>query len=55
MPIYMYEVVEEDGSGGEQFEVVQPMSETPLLEHPETYWRRQVVRPGNGQQYGRRQ
>ncbi len=36
MPIYMYEVVEEDGSGGEQFEVVQPMSETPLLEHPES-------------------
>lgn len=35
MPSYMYEIVEKDGSGGQQFEVVQPMSEPPLTEHPE--------------------
>jgi hypothetical protein len=36
MPLYVYEVVLPDGSGGEVFEVLQPMSEAPLTEHPVT-------------------
>jgi hypothetical protein len=36
MPIYVYEVVLPDGSGGEQFEVLQSMSEAALTTHPET-------------------
>jgi hypothetical protein len=36
MPLYVYEVVLPDGTGGEAFEVFQPMSAPPLTEHPET-------------------
>ena len=36
MPTYVYEVIEENGEAGEQFEVVQRMSDDPLTEHPET-------------------
>lgn len=36
MPLYVYEVVLPDGVGGEQFEVLQPMSAAPLTQHPET-------------------
>src|SRR5262245_22347990 len=36
MPLYVYEVVLPDGSGGEQFEVFQRMSEAALTKHPET-------------------
>lgn len=36
MPIYVYEVIEEDGRDGEQFEVVQSMNDEPLQKHPET-------------------
>ena len=36
MPIYVYEVLLEDGSTGETFEVLQQMSEPPLTHHPET-------------------
>ena len=36
MPLYQYEVVLPDGSGGEQFEWLQPMSAAPLKKHPET-------------------
>ena len=36
MPIYVYEVVLPDGSGGEQFELLEPMSAAPLTAHPET-------------------
>lgn len=36
MPIYVYEVVLPDGSGGETFEAIQPMSAAPLTTHPET-------------------
>src|SRR5262245_27479860 len=36
MPLYVYEVVLPDGSAGEQFEVLQPMSAAPLTQHPET-------------------
>lgn len=36
MPTYVYEVIRPDGSPGEQFEVVQPISEPPLTQHPQT-------------------
>ena len=36
MPMYVYEVVLPDGSGGEQFEVMQKMADEPLTKHPET-------------------
>ncbi len=36
MPLYIYEVVLPDGTGGETFEVLQSMSEEPLTKHPET-------------------
>ena len=36
MPLYEYEVVLPDGTGGEVFEVLQGMAETPLTAHPET-------------------
>jgi predicted nucleic acid-binding Zn ribbon protein len=35
MPLYVYQVVETDGSEGEVFEVLQEMSEPPLTHHPE--------------------
>jgi hypothetical protein len=35
MPTYVYEVIEKDGSGGERFELVQPMSDEPITVHPE--------------------
>jgi hypothetical protein len=36
MPIYVYEVVLPDGSGGEQFELIESMSAAPLTTRPET-------------------
>ncbi|MBT8485776.1 MAG: FmdB family transcriptional regulator [Phycisphaerales bacterium] len=36
MPTYVYETIPSDGSDAEIFEVVQPMSDDPLTEHPET-------------------
>ena len=36
MPLYVYEVVLSDGTGGEQFEVFQRMADDPLTKHPET-------------------
>lgn len=36
MPIYVYETVLLDGSGGEQFEVLQSMSDAALTQHPES-------------------
>ncbi|MBM4000190.1 MAG: zinc ribbon domain-containing protein [Planctomycetes bacterium] len=36
MPFYVYEVVCEDGSGGERFEVEQRIAEPPLTMHPES-------------------
>jgi hypothetical protein len=36
MPLYVYEVVLPDGTGGEQFEVLQKMADAPLTAHPET-------------------
>ena len=40
MPLYVYEVVLPDGSGGDQFEVLQKMSDEPLTAHPVTGARR---------------
>jgi hypothetical protein len=36
MPVYLYEVVHEDGTPGDRFEVEQRMSDPPLEKHPET-------------------
>ncbi len=36
MPLYIYQVIEADGSDGEVFEVLQRISEPPLTSHPET-------------------
>lgn len=36
MPLYVYEVVNPDDSGGEQFEVFQSMADAPLKKHPQT-------------------
>jgi predicted nucleic acid-binding Zn ribbon protein len=35
MPIYVYQVVEADGSPGEIFEVMQRLNDPPLTHHPE--------------------
>ena len=35
MPLYVYQVIEPDGSNGEVFEVMQRMSDPPLTAHPE--------------------
>jgi len=36
VPIYVYEVILEDGDQGQVFEVVQKMSDPPLAKHPMT-------------------
>lgn len=36
MPTYVYQVINEDGSDGDVFEVVQKMSDAALTEHPDT-------------------
>ena len=36
MPLYVYEIIQADGSAGEQFEFLQSMSEAELTVHPET-------------------
>ncbi len=36
MPTYVYQVINDDGSDGDLFEVDQKMSEPPLTKHPET-------------------
>jgi predicted nucleic acid-binding Zn ribbon protein len=36
MPTYVYQVITDDGSEGEVFEVVQSMHDDALSEHPET-------------------
>jgi len=36
MPVYVYEVISEDGSSGERFEIVQSMKDSPLTSHPES-------------------
>lgn len=36
MPLYVYQVIEADGSEGEVFEIMQRMSDPTLTTHPET-------------------
>lgn len=36
MPIYVYQVVLDDGEAGQVFEVMQKMSDAPLTKHPTT-------------------
>ena len=36
MPTYVYAIINDDGSDGESFEVVQRMTDPPLTEHPES-------------------
>jgi hypothetical protein len=36
MPLYVYEIILPDGSEGEQFEVLQSMTEAALTVHPDT-------------------
>jgi len=36
MPLYVYAIIEADGSDGDTFEVLQAMSEPTLTVHPET-------------------
>ncbi len=36
MPIYTYQIINEDGSEGPTFEYAHGMNEPPLAEHPET-------------------
>ncbi len=35
MPLYVYQVIEPDGTAGEIFEVLQEMSEAALTHHPD--------------------
>ena len=53
MPTYVYQVVNEDGSDGETFEVFQKMSDPPLKKHPESGKpvRRVPVAPNIGGDY----
>jgi hypothetical protein len=36
MPLYQYEIITDDGSPGEQFELFQSMAEPSLTKHPQT-------------------
>lgn len=36
MPVYTYQVINEDGTDGEVFDVVRSMSDPPLKKHPDT-------------------
>ena len=36
MPTYVYEVINQDGTPGERFEVVERMTDEALTKHPET-------------------
>jgi len=47
MPTYVYQVINDDGSDGEIFEVVQKMSDPALSAHPQTGQkvRRVIVAP----------
>ena len=50
MPLYQYEVINADGSSGEQFEVFQSMADAALTQHPQTGQpvRRVLVAPAIG-------
>ena len=36
MPLYVYEVIEDDGEPGERFELIQRITDPPLTKHPGT-------------------
>src|SRR5262245_13514346 len=36
MPLYVYQVITDDGSEGAIFEILQDLNEAPLTHHPET-------------------
>jgi len=36
MPLYVYEIVLPDGTGGESFEIIQSLKDAVLTVHPET-------------------
>ena len=36
MPIYTYQIIHDDGSEGDTFDLVRAMSDPPLTHHPET-------------------
>ena len=36
MPTYVYQVIEADGSDGEVFEILQKISDAPLIVHPQS-------------------
>ena len=36
MPLYIYQVIRDDGQPGEEFEVQQSIHDKPLTHHPET-------------------
>ena len=36
MPVYTYQIINEDGSEGDTFEIVHGMNDPPLTMHPET-------------------
>lgn len=36
MPIYTYQIITDDGTEGETFEVMRKMSDPPLKKHPDT-------------------
>ena len=48
MPTYVYQVINDDGTEGEIFEVLQKMSDPPLETHPETGKPvRRIIQPPN--------
>ena len=54
MALYVYQVVESDGSDGEVFEIMQRMSDAPLTVHPESGKpvRRLIASPNAVTRYG---
>lgn len=36
MPVYTYQIIQDDGSEGDTFELVRAMTDPPLTHHPET-------------------
>lgn len=54
MPLYVYAVINDDGSEGEVFEVLQSMSEDALTEHPVTGQpvKRLLSAPNTTRKYG---
>ena len=36
MPVYTYQIIHDDGTEGEMFDLVRAMSDPPLTHHPET-------------------